>query len=186
MAAAVEKDPRIVELILSESEEVVRHRPGVLIVAHRIGVVMANAGIDHSNIEHPEGVEQVLLLPENPDGSAERLRQDMAERYGADIAVIVNDSVGRAWRNGTVGIAIGVAGLTSLNDLRGQQDLFGRTLEVSEVGTADEIASAASLLMGEGAEGMPVILVRGFVPPRQEPARDARALVREKTIDMFR
>ena len=186
LATEVDKDPRLVELILSESTEVVRHRPGVLIVAHRIGVVMANAGIDHSNIPHPEGTEQVLLLPEDPDASAERMRREIAARFGAEIAVVICDSVGRAWRNGTVGIAIGVAGLASLIDLRGERDLFGRVLEVSEVGTADAIASAAGLLMGEGAEGVPAVLMRGFVPPRSVPARDAAALVRDKRIDMFR
>ncbi|HAD25006.1 MAG TPA: coenzyme F420-0:L-glutamate ligase [Alphaproteobacteria bacterium] len=186
LATEVDKDPRLVELILSESTEVVRHRPGVLIVAHRIGVVMANAGIDHSNIPHPEGTEQVLLLPEDPDASAERMRREIAARFGAEIAVVICDSVGRAWRNGTVGIAIGVAGLASLIDLRGERDLFGRVLEVSEVGTADAIASAAGLLMGEGAEGVPAVLMRGFVPPRPGPARDAAALVRDKRIDMFR
>lgn len=186
LAAAVNKDPRLVELILSESTEIVRHRPGVLIVAHRIGVVMANAGIDQSNIAHPAGTEQVLLLPEDPDASAARLRREIAMRFGAEIAVVICDSVGRAWRNGTVGIAIGAAGLASLIDLRGQRDLFGRVLEVSEVGTADAIASAAGLLMGEGAEGVPAVLMRGFVPPRAVPARDATALVRDKQIDMFR
>lgn len=186
LAGAVDKDPRLVELILSESTEVVRHRPGVLIVAHRIGVVMANAGIDHSNIPHPEGTEQVLLLPEDPDASAERLRREITARFGAEIAVVICDSVGRAWRNGTVGIAIGAAGLTSLIDLRGERDLFGRVLEVSEVGTADAVAAAAGLLMGEGAEGVPAVLMRGFVPPRAVPARDAAALVRDKQIDMFR
>ncbi len=186
IAVVVEKDPRFVEVVLSESSDIVRYQKNVLIVAHRIGVVMANAGIDQSNIDNTGGSENVLLLPQDPDASAERLRRELHELCGADVAIIINDSIGRAWRNGIVGVAIGVAGLTSLHDLRGEPDLFGRKLEVTETATADELASSGSLLQGQGSQGMPVVLIRGFTPPKNEAARPATALVRDKRIDMFR
>lgn len=186
IAAVVEKDPRFVQAVLSESSDVVRYQKNVLIVAHRIGVVMANAGIDQSNIDHSGGAENILLLPVDPDASAERLRAELLTLCGADVAIIINDSVGRAWRNGIVGIAIGASGLTTLHDLRGEPDLFGRRLEVTEAATADELASAGSLLQGQGAQGMPVVLIRGFTPPKPDVARPATALVRDKRIDMFR
>ena len=154
LATLTDKDPRMVELILSESRRVVRHRPGVIIVEHRLGFVMANAGIDNSNVEPAGADERVLLLPRDPDGSARRLRGGLRARLGVDCAVIVNDSVGRAWRVGTVGLALGAAGLPSLLDLRGRDDLFGRPLEVTQVALADELAAAASLLQGEADEGM--------------------------------
>ncbi len=178
------KDPRLVELILGESRRVVRHRPNVIIVEHRLGFVMANAGIDSSNVEPEGGEERVLLLPRDPDGSARRLREDLRERLGADCAVIVNDSVGRAWRVGTVGLALGAAGLPSLLDLRGRDDLFGRPLEVTLVGLADELAAAASLLQGEADEGMPVVVVRGLSPAG--PGSDGTALIRDEADDLFR
>lgn len=184
LAPQVDKDPRLVELILSESSEVLRHRPGVLVVVHRLGMVLANAGIDASNVA--DDGETVLLLPEDPDGTAARLRAALAERPGADVAVIVSDSVGRAWRQGTVGIALGAAGLPALLDLRGQRDLFGRPLRVSEVGLADEIASAASLLQGQGDEGAPVVVVRGL--DWQGAGEEGRAadLIRPEAMDLFR
>ncbi len=186
IAAVVDKDPRFVEAVLQESAEVVRYQKNVLIVEHRIGIVMANAGIDQSNIDHSGGRENILLLPHDPDASAERLRTELMTLSGADIAVIINDSSGRPWRNGIVGIAIGAAGLTSLQDLRGEPDLFGRRLEVTESATADELASAASLVQGQGSQGAPAVLIRGFAPPRADAPRPARALVRERRIDMFR
>lgn len=186
IAAVVEKDPRFVEAVLSESSEVVRYQKNVLIVAHRIGVVMANAGIDQSNIDHRDGSEKILLLPYDPDVSAERLRTELFELCGAKLAIIINDSSGRPWRNGIVGIAIGAAGLTTVHDLRGEPDLFGRRLEVTETATADELASAGSLLQGQGSQSMPVILIRGFTPPKQDAPTPARALVRDRRIDMFR
>ena len=143
----VDKDPRLVELILRESKEVVRAITGVLIVEHRLGFVMANAGIDASNVDDPE---QVLLLPVDPDRSAQRLRQDFKAVAGVDVGVIINDSWGRAWRMGTTGAAIGAAGLPGLIDMRGQPDLNGRILRVTEIGHADEIAAAASLSDGTG------------------------------------
>lgn len=184
LAAAVSKDPRMVELILSEAVEVVAHRPGVLVVEHNIGVVVANAGIDHSNVEQADGSENVLLLPEDPDADCRTLRRSMADRHGVDIAVVINDSVGRAWRNGTVGLALGSAGLPALWDLRGDVDLFGRTLEVSQQALADELASAASLVQGQGDEGYPVVLIRGLEFPMDN--QTARALLRPREEDMFR
>lgn len=184
LAAEVGKDPRIVELILSESTRVVRSRPNLIIVQHRLGFVMANAGVDQSNVAPADGVQRALLLPRDPDASAERLRARLAARTGVRLGVIISDSFGRAWRRGTAGIAIGAAGLPSLIDLRGQPDLFGRTLEVSIVGFADEIAAAASLLQGQAAEAHPVVLVRGLA--WTAPASPAAALVRPAEEDLFR
>lgn len=184
LAAEVQKDPRLVELILSESVRVVRSRPNVLIVEHRLGFVMANAGIDQSNVAPADGVERALLLPTDPDGSAARLRTALRQRLGMAPAVIVTDSFGRAWRRGTQGIAIGAAGLPALLDLRGNPDLFGRTLQVSISGFADEIASAASLVMGQGNEAQPAVLVRGLA--WTAPDNPAAHLVRPAAEDMFR
>jgi coenzyme F420-0:L-glutamate ligase / coenzyme F420-1:gamma-L-glutamate ligase len=178
------KDPRVVELILREATEVVRTRPGVIIVAHRLGFVMANAGIDSSNVEDGQDEEIVLLLPENPDASASRLRQQLRARADVDVAIIINDSFGRAWRLGTIGTAIGVAGLPALLDLRGSPDRTGRRLQVTEVGVADEVAAGASLLMGQAAEGRPIVHVRGFPYPRRDGT--AAELVRPREEDLFR
>jgi coenzyme F420-0:L-glutamate ligase/coenzyme F420-1:gamma-L-glutamate ligase len=184
LAGKVQKDPRLVELILSESVRVVRARPGLLIVEHRLGFVMANAGVDQSNVTSPDDAPQALLLPVDPDGSAALLRKRLSQKLGVSVAVIINDSFGRAWRRGTCGIAIGAAGLPSLMDLRGSPDLFGRTLQVSITGHADEIAAAASLVMGQGAEGQPVVVVRGLT--WQGPDNAASELVRPAAEDMFR
>jgi coenzyme F420-0:L-glutamate ligase/coenzyme F420-1:gamma-L-glutamate ligase len=184
LAQEVQKDPRLVELILSESVRVVRSRPNVLIVEHRLGFVMANAGIDQSNVAPTDGVERALLLPVDPDGTAEQLRAKLAARFGVALAVVVIDSFGRAWRRGTAGVAIGAAGLPALLDLRGNPDLFGRTLQVSISGFADEIASAASLVMGQGDEAQPVVLVRGL--GWTAAANPAHELVRPASEDLFR
>jgi coenzyme F420-0:L-glutamate ligase/coenzyme F420-1:gamma-L-glutamate ligase len=184
LAAKVGKDPRLVEVILSESTRVVRSRPNLIIVQHRLGFVMANAGIDHSNVAPADGVQRVLLLPRDPDAAAEVLRQRLQRHYGVPVGVIISDSFGRAWRRGTCGIAIGAAGLPSLIDLRGQPDLFGRTLEVSIIGFADEIAAAASLLQGQAAEAQPVVLVRGLT--WKAPDTPAAHLVRPEEEDLFR
>jgi coenzyme F420-0:L-glutamate ligase/coenzyme F420-1:gamma-L-glutamate ligase len=170
LAAQTGKDARLVELILSESERVVRARPNLIIVKHRLGFVMANAGIDQSNVGE-DG--HALLLPRDPDASAAAL----AARLG--LPVVITDSFGRAWRRGTVGVAIGAAGLPALQDLRGRPDLFGRTLMVSITGFADEIAAAAGLVMGQGAEGIPAVLLRGLawsgaVNPAAELLRPAQ------------
>ncbi len=177
------KDPRIVELILRESEAIVRCVSGLIIARHRLGVVLANAGIDQSNIGAGDEAEAALLWPLDPDASAERLRREIAERRGTTIAVIVNDSLGRAWRKGTVGAAIGLSGLAGVVDMRGRADLYGRTLRSTEVGQADEIAAAASLVMGQADEGRPVVIVRGLSYD-QRPA-SAREITRERELDLF-
>lgn len=184
LAAEVDKDARLVEVILSQSRRVVRARPNVLIVEHLLGFVMANAGIDRSNVAAVDGVERVLLLPENPDGSAEKLRQRLEAHGRCRLGVIVNDSFGRPWRRGTSGVAIGAAGLPVLLDLRGRPDLFGRVLEVTVAGFADEIAAAASLVMGQANEGQPVVLVRGL--DWSAPSAPAVSLVRPPGEDLFR
>lgn len=183
LAGKTGKDPRYIEAVLSESAEVVRYRPNVLIVAHKLGYVMANAGIDQSNIEHT-GDERVLLLPKDPDGSAAALKARLDAAFNADVAVIINDSFGRAWRNGVVGVALGAAGLPSLVDMIGAPDMFGRPLQVTEIAVADEIAAGASLLMGQAAEGLPVVVVRGL--SFAAAPRPASALIRPRERDMFR
>ena len=185
LAAECDKDPRLVELVLQESTEVLRTVAGVIIVEHRLGLVLANAGIDQSNLRPGDDHGYALLLPEDPDASAAALRDALATRLSVnDFAVIVNDSVGRAWRLGTVGLAIGVAGMTALWDLRGDRDLFDRELMVSETGIADQVASAAQIVQGEGAEGTPVVRVRGL--PKLGPAQTARNLLRPRNQDLFR
>ncbi|MGE3296233.1 MAG: coenzyme F420-0:L-glutamate ligase [Porticoccaceae bacterium] len=187
IAAVVEKDPRLIEVILGESRAVLRQVPGVVIVEHRLGFVMANAGVDASNIEHAgESVERVLLLPRDPDGTAAALAVALKARTGVAVGVVINDSVGRAWRNGTVGIALGSAGFPALYDRRGERDLFGRVLQVTEVALADQLAAAASLVQGEADEGRPVVLVRGFSRPPGAPDNNARALLRPRARDLFR
>jgi len=163
LAAQTGKDPRVVELVLQESRGVSRVAPNVLVVEHRLGFVSANAGIDQSNLEG--GDERVLLLPVDPDLSARVIRQRLLEVTGVAVGVIISDSHGRPFRLGNVNVAIGVAGMPALVDLRGQRDLFRRTLRISIQGYADMVAGAAGLLTGEGAEGLPVVLVRGLTYP---------------------
>lgn len=184
LAARADKDPRQAELILRESAEVLRVRPGVIIVEHSNGTVLANAGIDRSNISSDPDNPRVLLLPEDADASAARLRRSLQELTGQSVQIIINDSVGRAWRNGTVGIAIGTAGLDPLFNQIGEQDIFGNVLEVTEPAVADELAAAASLVMGQAAEGCPVVLVRGATVRAAETG--SQALLRDKSMDMFR
>ena len=184
LAGECDKDPRLVELILAESTEVLRWRPGLLIVVHRLGMVLANAGIDHSNVGLGNDDQQVLLLPLDPDATCRQLREELVTRAGARMAVIINDSVGRAWRGGTVGITLGAAGVPVLDDLRGRNDLDGRPLEVSIQAVADELAAAASLLQGQADEGWPVVVIRGFTSAA--PEAPASALVRPKDEDLFR
>jgi coenzyme F420-0:L-glutamate ligase/coenzyme F420-1:gamma-L-glutamate ligase len=183
-AQAVDKDPRLVEVILSESVRVVRARRGVLIVEHRLGFIMANAGVDQSNVGPADGSHRVLLLPENPDRSAETLRRRLAAVTGIDVAVVINDSFGRPWRQGTASVAIGVAGLPALIDLRGRPDLFGRRLEASVIGFADEVAAAASLLMGQADEALPAVLIRGL--RWSAPESTAASIIRASNEDLFR
>ena len=184
LAKQSEKDPRLVELILSESKEIIRYRPGLIITAHKLGYILANAGIDVSNVAPENDGEQVLLLPVNPDQSCTVLRSQIRAYYNKDVAVIINDSVGRAWRVGTVGIALGADGLESVLDLRGKEDLFGRPLAVSIVGIGDEMAAAASILQGQGNEGLPVVIIRGFVG--EKTVMRGSDLVRDKEEDLFR
>lgn len=196
LAKQTEKDPRVVELILQESNEVLRTRVGAIIVEHKLGFVCANAGIDHSNV-NPQKTSEVfgdlgglppedwvLLLPAEPDRSAENLRNEIQSKSGKRIGIIIIDSHGRAWRNGTVGVAIGIAGIPGLEDLRGKPDLFGFKLQVTTVGVADELAAAASLMMGQAAEGTPVVHVRGFPYPLREASM--KELIRPKEQDLFR
>ncbi|MEM7112928.1 MAG: coenzyme F420-0:L-glutamate ligase [Chloroflexota bacterium] len=184
VAEQVDKDPRLVELILSESDEISRMRKGVLIVRHRLGFTSANAGIDRSNISQPDGQERVLLLPVDPDKSAAAIRRLILDQTGVEVGVIICDTHGRAHRRGTVGVAIGVAGITAVWDRRGEQDLYGYTLEHTDVGLADELAAAADLLLGAAAEGTPVVLVRGAVLPNQ--GGQASDLIRPKEMDLYR
>ncbi len=184
LAGVLGKDPRLVELMLGESREVMRARPGVLIVEHRLGFVMASAGIDQSNVVAPNGEEIVLLLPENPDASARRIQRDLFAACGVETGVIINDSFGRAWRNGVIGVAIGVAAVPALVDLRGHPDREGRPLRVTQVAAADELAAAASLIMGQSDEGYPAVLARGFPYARRASAIDE--LIRPRAEDLFR
>jgi coenzyme F420-0:L-glutamate ligase / coenzyme F420-1:gamma-L-glutamate ligase len=184
LAEETKKDAHFCEVVLSESKRVVRHRENLIIAEHRRGWVMANAGIDHSNVAPGDGQERVLLLPVDPDASARALREELVASYGVPIAVIISDSFGRPFRRGTVGIALGSAGLPALIDWRGHRDLFGRPLEVTETGFADEIAAAASLVMGQADEAVPIVLVRGL--SWTAPDADAAALVRPPEHDLFR
>ena len=172
----------MIELILAESERVMRARPGLIVVRHRLGYVLANAGIDASNVEDG-GEERVLLLPRDPDGSAAALREAIRRRTGIAPGVVVADSLGRAWRLGTTATALGAAGVTALADLRGRPDMFGRPLAVSEVGLADQIAAAAALAMGEADERRPIALVRGLAAA-SDGAR-AADLIRPRESDLF-
>ncbi len=180
------KDPRLIELMLGESKKILRMRPGTIIVEHRLGFICANAGIDHSNVSglSSETDEWVLLLPRDPDGSAQKLRAKFEDASGVSIGVIIIDSHGRAWRLGTVGITIGSAGVPGLVNLRGQPDLFGRELLTTEVGAADELAAAASLIMGQADEGTPIVHVKGF-PYKLRDTR-TREVFRPIDQDLFR
>ncbi len=182
LAQQTEKDPRLVEMILRESRQVIRQRPGLVIVEHKLGFICANAGIDHSNVRGSE--DWILLLPEDPDTSAERLRTAFDHHTGLRIGVMIIDSHGRAWRNGTVGITIGLSGVPGVVDRRGEVDLFGYEMRVTQVGAADELAAAASLLMGQVAEGTPAVHVRGFPYPLRES--DLREILRHEESDLFR
>jgi len=186
LGTAAEKDPRLVELMLQESRSVLRYRPGTIIVEHKAGFVCANAGIDHSNVEGPYGNPEdwVLLLPENADESAARIRSVIQEQTGKQIGVMIIDSHGRAWRVGTVGVSIGFSGIPGLVDLRGQPDIFGYHLRATQVAAADELAGSASLVMGQADERIPVVHVRGFPFPLREG--HFNELLRPPDLDLFR
>ena len=183
LARATDKDPRLVQLILDESTEVMRTRPGVMIVRHRLGNVGAHAGIDQSNVDHAGG-ECALLLPEDPDASAAALRAAIEARTGRRLGILIADSMNRAWRLGTIGGAIGCAGLTVLDDLRGTADLYGRELKVTIINRADSLAATACLLMGESVQQTPAVLIKGLAP--EDSAQTARDLIRPLAEDMFR
>lgn len=188
-AARTHKDPRLVELILRESNSVLRIGREVLIVEHRNGFVLANAGIDMSNVNADGSDSQALLLPVDADASAAALRDGLRQRCGVDCGVLIIDSIGRAWRRGTVGQAIGAAGLPVVVDLRGRRDLHGRVLRSTDLAHADELAAAASLLMGQADEGRPAVLVRGLVSvgaAAEQPPQQARTLQRARDEDLFR
>jgi coenzyme F420-0:L-glutamate ligase/coenzyme F420-1:gamma-L-glutamate ligase len=192
LARQADKDPRLCELILRESNEILRVRPGTVIVEHRLGFICASAGIDHSNVNAPEAVEAsatrpedwVLLLPEDPDRSALEIRRRLKLLTGNRLGVMIIDSHGRAWRNGVVGTCIGLSGLPGVVDARGKPDLFGYHLRITFIAVADELAAAASLVMGEAAEGTPAVLVRGFPYPLREGS--LKELLRPKEQDLFR
>ena len=188
LAADTGKDPRVVELILVESKSVIRKKLGVIIVEHKRGWIMANAGIDASNVASNDGANNVLLLPLDPDRSAEKLRVALKQRFGYDFGIVISDSFGRPWRLGTTGVAIGAAGLPSLWDRRGDEDLFGRDLKVTQLAVGDEVATAASLLQGQASEGQPVVHLRGLNFHNHESARSRPAsdLIRDVSEDMFR
>lgn len=182
LAAATDKEPAIVQLILDESNKVLRARPGVIIVEHRLGFVAANAGIDRSNVE--PNSDRVLLLPQDPDQSAADLRARLESALNVHLGIVIADSVGRAWRMGTTGMTLGCAGVEALQDLRGRTDMFGRILQVSEHAVADAIAAAAELIIGEADEATPVVLARGLEQGWSE--QDSKVLLRPEQDDMFR
>jgi coenzyme F420-0:L-glutamate ligase/coenzyme F420-1:gamma-L-glutamate ligase len=184
LARECDKDPRLVQLILNESTDIIRCVPGVIIVRHRLGLVMANAGIDQSNVAGSIDGERVLLLPENPDASAARLRRELEQSAGVGLAVIINDSFGRPWRMGTSGVCIGCSGIASIIDQRGDPDLFGRELKVTQVAMGDELAAAASILMGQACESRPFVIVRGLEYP-SEPSASSH-LLRPVDEDLFK
>ncbi len=182
IAQTANKDPCMVELILRESRAVLRVKPGIIIVEHKLGFVMANAGIDQSNV--PGAEDAVLLLPKDPDASARKLRDELQRHSGVEVGVLIIDSFGRAWRHGVTGTAIGVAGMPALLDMRGNKDREGRVLKVTQVAAADELAAAASLVMGQADEGTPAVLVRGFPYALREGA--TQELLRPENEDLFR
>lgn len=186
LAAQAEKDPRFIELVLRESCEVLRVRPGTIITQHRRGFICANAGIDHSNVRGPHGSpdDWVLLLPEDSDESARRIQEGLHALSGRRLGLLIIDSHGRAWRNGTVGVTIGLANVPGIVDMRGHEDLFGYKLRVTMVAAADELAAAASLMMGQADERTPVVHVRGFPYPLREST--LQEMIRPKEMDLFR
>ncbi len=186
LAEITKKDARLLELILKESQTVLRTGFNTIIVEHRLGFICANAGIDHSNVHGPWGNKEdwVLLLPEDPDASARRLQAQISAHSHTRIGVVIIDSHGRAWRNGTVGVTIGLAGVPGVVDMRGAPDLFGFRLRITQIGAADELAAAASLMMGQAAEGSPAVHVRGFPYTLRDSA--LTELIRPKGQDLFR
>lgn len=186
LAEFLGKRPELVEMILQESNEVLRTRPGTIIVEHKSGFVCANAGIDHSNVKGPWGDDEdwILLLPEDSNRSADAIRAGLEALSGKNLGVMIIDSYGRAWRNGIVGACIGLSGLPALVDMRGKTDMYNYQMRVTVIAAADELAAGASLMMGQTDEATPVVLVRGFPYALRES--NASELVRDKKFDMFR
>lgn len=180
LSQTVAKDARMVQLVLNESQQVIRAKPGVLIVRHKLGHVMANAGLDQSNIGNDDDL--FLLLPEDPDASAQRLRAEIRTQLGVDVGIVICDSFGRPWRMGTTGVCIGCAGIASVWDQRGEVDLYGRELKVTMPAKGDEIAAAASLVMGEAREATPVVLMRGLQVAGEGASQ---SLIRPLEEDLF-
>ena len=183
LAEKTSKDPRLVELILSESSAVLRFKPGVLVTIHKLGYIMANAGIDQSNVEQTAEGDRVLLLPIDPDNSCAKLKQALDAYYNTDLGIVINDSFGRPWRKGVVSVALGSAGLPALRNLVGKPDLYGRSMRVTESAFADQVATAAAMVMGETNEAIPVVHIRGL--QWNEPTGSSRDLIRDKSEDMF-
>ncbi|MCW4044632.1 MAG: coenzyme F420-0:L-glutamate ligase [Candidatus Bathyarchaeota archaeon] len=181
-AAKVGKEPDIVEVILGETKEIVRMGRNSLITETNSGIVCANAGVDKSNVQ---GERNVVLLPRNPDASAQEIRQIIKKRTGCDVAVIISDTHGRPLRMGEINVAIGVAGIKPIRDRRGEKDLFGYVLRIKQTAIADELASAAELVIGQADEGIPVAIIRGYSYQPAENA-SAQALTRPKEADLFR
>ncbi len=184
LSAICGKDPRLVELVLGESTEVVRCIKDVFIVRHKLGFVVANAAIDQSNI--PGGGERALLLPVNPDQSAAGLRAAINKRLGVNIAVLISDSFGRPWRIGVSGVGIGCSGLRAVIDERGRTDRFGRELQVTQIAVADQLAAAAVMAMGEADEGRPIVVISGLPTRYFDRDTPASALVRPTGEDLFK
>lgn len=183
LAEITGKPAALIEMILWDTAEIIRARKDLLIVEHKLGFISANAGLDHSNVGPKAGMW--LRLPQDPDASARALRQRLAELTGTRPPVLIIDSHGRPWRWGTVGVTIGLSGLAPIQDMRGTPDLFGEPLQHTDVGFTDQIAGAASLLMGQAAEGCPVVIVRGLAFTPDDNARAADVL-RPKETDVFR
>ena len=184
LAKKSNKDPRHMEVLLQESKEVIKTCPGTVIVEHNNGYVHANAGIDHSNIQQEDGKELLLLLPEDSDQSAKKIKVSIEEKTGINISTVINDSFGRPFRNGVCGVCIGAAGFEVIDNKINEKDLFSNMLEMTQIAVADEIAAAASMVMGQANEGRPVVIVRGL---NLRPSRlDSKLLLRKKSEDLFR
>ena len=183
LSKQIDKDPKFIQAILNESKKVVRYRMGVLIVEHKLGFIHANAGIDRSNIDQEQDI--VLLLPEDPDASAKAISKSLSKFFTKNISVIITDTMGRPFRNGIVGFTIGSHNIECLLDERGKKDLYGNKLRVTQIGIADELAAASSLLMGQAAQKKPVILIKGY-QFKQNNLSDSQSLIRGEEEDLFR
>ncbi len=183
LSKQIDKDPKFIQAILNESKKVVRYRMGVLIVEHKLGFIHANAGIDRSNIDQEQDI--VLLLPEDPDESAKEISQSLSQFFKKNVSVIITDTMGRPFRNGIVGFTIGSHNIECILDERGQKDLYGNELKVTQIGIADELAAAASLLMGQAAQKKPVVIIKGY-KFKQNNLSDSQSLIRGEEEDLFR